>query len=859
MPKVKDLKIQIQTGSDQYFASWEFDQGTRNNNAAIAASSGTILAGDLVTIKSGATWYNGAGIPDWVMSDRWYVYQVNGDRAVLNSNADGSNEIMSPINVAYLSGGSGSGGSSYEPEVDISTLDHYTVDWRYSTGDGPWFEGSTSDTTETNNIYSPPTNAIATKVVVTPVSKTYKVDNEDVYYWTGTAAEVVREKEVDAPEQPGYPTVTLDKYTITAELDRITQARYDKIEFDVIDVSNGGENHVAGGKVTVKLANATFKCTVSAGGEYRVRCRAINLQGTDNKEIFGPWSELSDKVVTVPNAPTSITVCKATSATEVHLEWASVSSATKYEIEYATKLRYFDSSDQTTTIGDVTGTHREVAGLDSGSEYFFRLRAVNDSGESAWTEPISVILGKAPSAPTTWSSTTTAVVGSDVTLFWVHNSQDNSSQTYADLELVINGKTETHTIKNTTDEDLKDKTSSYILKTSSYSQGTTIVWRVRTAGVTKEYGEWSSQRQIDVYAPVTLQLSLTNQNGASLTAITSYPFYLRAFAGPSTQAPVGYHVSVASNTAYSTVDAYGNRKNVNVGEEVYSRYFDTTQQLIVEFTPINISLKNGVTYTISCTVAMNSGLTKEETIEFTPNWSTVSYEPDAEIGIDKTNWVAYIRPYCITDDNKIVDDVYLSVYRIAHDGEYIEIATDVESGSNTYITDPHPSLDFARYRITAKSKETGVLTYYDVPQYPVGCNSIIVQWDDDWANFNSGNGDTLETSPWGGMKFVIPYDIDVSDTVDPDITLAEYAGREHPVSYYGTQKGFTSSWSFDVPKEDTSSLYLIRKLQVYMGDCYVREPSGTGYWAHVKVDYNRNHNTLIIPVTFDITRVEGGM
>lgn len=38
-----------------------------------------------------------------------------------------------------------------------------------------------------------------------------------------------------------------------------------------------------------------------------------------------------------------------------------------------------------------------------------------------------------------------------------------------------------------------------------------------------------------------------------------------------------------------------------------------------------------------------------------------------------------------------------------------------------------------------------------------------------------------------------------------------------------------------------------------------REPSGSGYWANVKVSFSRTHCALTIPVTFDITRVEGGM
>lgn len=39
---------------------------------------------------------------------------------------------------------------------------------------------------------------------------------------------------------------------------------------------------------------------------------------------------------------------------------------------------------------------------------------------------------------------------------------------------------------------------------------------------------------------------------------------------------------------------------------------------------------------------------------------------------------------------------------------------------------------------------------------------------------------------------------------------------------------------------------------------YVREPSGTGYWAQIKVSYSQTHAELVIPISFSITRVEGG-
>ena len=44
-----------------------------------------------------------------------------------------------------------------------------------------------------------------------------------------------------------------------------------------------------------------------------------------------------------------------------------------------------------------------------------------------------------------------------------------------------------------------------------------------------------------------------------------------------------------------------------------------------------------------------------------------------------------------------------------------------------------------------------------------------------------------------------------------------------------------------------------------MGDAYVREPSGSGYWANITVSFSRKHRDVTIPVTLGITRVEGGM
>lgn len=63
----------------------------------------TFAKGDKVKIKDGSTWYNSKiQVPQFVLNDTWIIYAINGDRAVVNKNASGTNAIMSPISTQDL-------------------------------------------------------------------------------------------------------------------------------------------------------------------------------------------------------------------------------------------------------------------------------------------------------------------------------------------------------------------------------------------------------------------------------------------------------------------------------------------------------------------------------------------------------------------------------------------------------------------------------------------------------------------------------------------------------------------------------------------------------------------------------------
>lgn len=736
---------------------------------------------------------------------------------------------------------------------DRDNTENYNTIWYYDTGNDVWFIGNDSETKDKQSVYNAPENAKRVKFKVKPLSETRTVNNKETSYWTASwSTEKTYDFDDNPPVAPSTPTVTIDQYTLTAELSNL-DLNATQIEFQVV---KNNKSVYKTGKVKITTGHAAYSCTLAAGNKYKVRCRS--LRG----DLSSDWSEYSDNIETAPSAPAGITTCKAKSETSVYLEWKAVANAKTYDIEYTTKKEYFDGSNQTTTQNGIESTHYELGGLESGNQYFFRVRAVNSNNEvSGWSSIASVTIGVKPAAPTTWSSTTTAIVGEPLNLYWVHNSADGSSQTFAELKLTIdNVASPAKTIENTAPEDEKDRTSVYSIDTKKYVEGTEILWCVRTAGITKQYGDWSIQRTVNVYAPPTLELKVTDKDANAFDSLTAFPFIVEAIPGPPTQAPIGYTISIIANEAYETVDNVGNVKMVNKGDEVYVKTFDVSlAALKVEFSANNVDLENNIPYTIRCSATMDSGLTAEETFDFTVAWTDVEYEPNAEIGIDKDTVVAYIRPFCEDEKGRPIDNIYLSVYRREFDGSFTEIVKNVDNSKNAFVTDPHPALDYARYRIVATTKDTGAVSYCDIPGYPVGEHAIVVQWAEEWSTFDASEDSELASPPWTGSLIRLPFNIDVSEKPKVDVSMVEYIGRRNPVTYYGTQIGETATWNTVIKKGDEELLYALRRLAAWQGDVYVREPSGVGYWANISVSIDQKHKELTIPVTLDITRVEGGM
>lgn len=785
---------------------------------------------------------------------------------------------------------------------------HYEVRWEYYAFGEIRFEKRT--VTNTWDSYTVPTEAQKecpyVQVFVKPISE-FKKDSEGnetkEVYWTAEEIGKQYQFSENPPLKPPTPSLSINKDTmvLTASISNIVASDLDAsgVKFNIVRDNN--TNLHTSGAVTINTDSnyVSYQYTIEPGHTYTVRACSVNSAGKTSG-----WSDFSSEAKTKPSAPSAITTYRRNKRTDgviaAYLEWTAVTNATSYKIEYVTV-----ESDFETTPGNIrsvttdnTRTSIEIVLNEVGYDYFFRVRAINNDGESDPTAVVKIPIGSTPAAPTTWSSSYSAFVGETMELNWIHNPTDNSKQTYAQLSLNINdeGWTTLEVFENTTD----DSTTGERVDETKYTYGTLvsykgdmyfkmdttyfklknakIQWKVRTAGITDQFSDidWSVERIIYIYEKPSLTFSMTEDlagSGSLITTLTSFPFYIRARADLSSyelQRPVGYHLQIVSNEYYVTVDDIGRTKTIQAGDVVYSNYFDTSETLIVEMSANNVDLESGITYTVFCSVDMSTGLTvtnADNLHEFDVSWVDVEYAINAHISVDKETYTALITPYCcervVNDDGIIttgalIKDVTLAVYRREYDGSYKEIASGIPN-DYTAVTDPHPALDYARYRFVAKDMTTGAISFYDMAGYPVEGFEVVLQWAEEWSTFDTGEATSVEGPSWTGSLLKLPYNIKVNDNRKRDVALVSYAGRKHPVSYYGTQVNENSQWSVEIPKDDKETIYALRRLSLWNGDVYVREPSGMGYWANVAVSFNQSYDELKIPISLDITRVEGGV
>lgn len=689
----------------------------------------------------------------------------------------------------------------------------------------------------------------------------------------------------DSPPKPSTPEVVINNRRMTISMHDADGDLGGTLA--VFEITKTNTTSVYDKSGDIKIVNGYVSWVSSKdlqpGYLYRVRCKIIKM--VDGNRLESEWSDYSNPLASAPTVP-KITALQAKVRNGIYIAWdgsvvKNESLKITYEIQYVIDDKgLFDTSSSVTSESGIEGTQYNFENMTKGSKYFFRVRAIATGEGSAtgtdisdWSEIREITIGKKPAAPTTWSSVATAILGEPIFLYWVHNSEDGSSETVAQLEYKVgaDGKVTTIEKPNENPEETKDDTKSYTFETGAYTDGAEIYWRVRTAGITGEYGEWSEMRAFKIFCEPEFTLDV---NGHKLVQDTSTDEFGELIFGflllkslpiqvkttnttpPDVQKPIEYLLEVISGQEYDTIDFRGEMVHVNEGEAVYSQHFDTSEDLDVQLS--NLELADAVTYVLQCTMIMDSGLSGVAYFSFITSFEDAVVTPTAEITLDEENFTALLSIGAVNSSNDAVKDILLSVYRREYDGTLTEIHSNLKSKPGLAVTDLHPSIDVTRYRVVAVDPESTAISCVDFTGPSFKNKPVVIQWDETWMSYEALADGSVDRVSRSGVTLTLPYNIDISHNREVEASLVKYIGRENPVAYYGTQMSEAPTLNVVIDATDEATIEALHRLSRWKGNAYVRTPVGTGYWANVRVSFGQKHNEVSIPVTLNITRVEGG-
>lgn len=609
--------------------------------------------------------------------------------------------------------------------------------------------------------------------------------------------------------------------------------------------------------------------TLAAGKRYRFKARwAIGSKAKTLSSESVPTESLFGR----PNRPTklacSMVSCDAESGS-VKVSWVdSGKSGDKWRVEYAdhwgawrnadTDIQTAESDHQPDAKGNNLCT---ISGLEPGTRYWFRVKRIDSRAEEYYAESgyaqaskdvytVACRVGTTPTAPTLGLVPATVDVDDPLLLSWTHNCEDGSPQTAYQLQTKVGSGSWASRSTGTT-------MSSYTFTPSAIaSDGNTVYWRVRTkggmdTGGNSDWSPWSATGKFVAYANPAPTITVDDMESYPLEITVTTP------ASRAANAAQRCVCQILASEDYEYVGADGETLYVAEGDVVWSDeyVFGDSLTYTVSLMPQDAIFQQGITYTVTATVITKLGMVgSAEPADFTCDVTMSSLSGcDCDATFDSQSLASTVRPRCTNGpDGELRQGLTLSVWRVTPEGT--ELVSDGMPNDGTALcVDPHPTFGSCTYRVVAVDDSTGSVGFADATFEWKG-PGIVIQWDE---TFEEPSND-MDGVAFSGHRLVLPYNIDVTEQWEKESSLNEWAGRKHPVSRYGTQRGYTAGWSCDIPKlSGLAQTNEVRQLAAYMGDCHVREPYGSGYTAHVQVGgLSYAHTDGAVHVSLSVTRVE---
>lgn len=763
-----------------------------------------------------------------------------------------------------------------------SHTDYYTVRWDYMNLNGTWVTGSPSNTSvggkvttsKTLTTYTVPDNAVQVRLYVLPVSTSHTVYwqtySKSTKKWTKNSTTVKYWKATSKTTSGKSVDTELGDCSVSAEY----QTAYDRAEltFGETDYSkrlyrysNGSWTDASSstGRATVadydSSTAAAYDTGLIAGYSYKYATRTWTTYSSST--LWGDYSDFSEQVDAPPAAPTDFEVkgIESSSGLAFSASWTRGSAYTDNGETYV--LRWYTAkSDLALDDGEYesatvdSGATSYSSEVDAAGTWYFAAYATNDSGDSSLVYSDAVVIGSTPAAPTMGSLATYVESGKTLGISWTFNSTDGSTQTAWKLEKSTDSGSTWSSVASGSDTD-----TSYNYEVEE-DGGSTLMFRCATAGATGTYSEYGYTADVEVIDPLVVAIECAAE-------VTALPIELNFTSNIDVRQWV---VTITIAEAVETTDLNGDEKLVAAGALVFeaalepdSEDFDYTA-VSTTLDPDDANIIDGASYNVVLEAVSTYGTTASSTNEFTTNYSGEAPEPDLTITPVDDSLEAHLFPVCYSstdvdeedpdaeEELTLRDDIKeLKVWRTDPNGDRLLIAEGIENTGTVELVDPYPNFGTASYRIAAVATD-GSIGFMD-QSVDVDCNEVVIQFAD---GFKTYSDDSDEDTTQGEIR--LPYNLEISETYDPDVSLVEYIGNSEPTLYTGTQRGATVKTSSVVLRVDDSDM--VAMLRRYAGDitkAYYRDPTGLGFWAYIKVGLSTAYDSAAVSVDLDITRITG--
>lgn len=285
---------------------------------------------------------------------------------------------------------------------------------------------------------------------------------------------------------------------------------------------------------------------------YYWRVRGVNRSGN------GSFSkgDLSFRTGPFTQAPAQITLVNPANdsnlfSTSISFSWTKDPIAKGYTFQLSTRE---DFSSFVTNVSNITSTSRTVSGLQANTQYFWRVWATNEAGNSPMSEVRKVrsaTYSGRPGATTLVSPSNNSLVGSvDIAFTW--NNQPNSNAYRLEVSEFSNFSSLAYS---------KSSIPGTTWIVPSLTQNKTYFWRVRTSNPagTGSYSEiWKFSTSSSTV--ILNQPTLTSPSNAALHQATTVNFSWNAVTNAT-----GYDLQISESNTFSNIAFSLSNVNTNSG------------------------------------------------------------------------------------------------------------------------------------------------------------------------------------------------------------------------------------------------------------------------------------------------------